>query len=181
MAREKYPDENFQSLYDVLARDKDGEKIAELLLSIMSDSSGRRGLLARLIEVEQQSSENRSGGRAVGSQRAILDMIRESGPLTTDEVMNKGEEYGYRSLRFKQHASTTLNKAVSSGYIGKVRGHRSLKFAAPKDAIQEALKTLGGKLPSECEASDILEISKLTGLGVETVDSLLTSWDVKGT
>ena len=169
-------EEEMNVLSRLLLSDENGVKIANILLNLMSDPEKRRGLLARLIEIQKESNK-KIQGRAVGSQRAILDMINELGPLSTDQVMENSADYGYRSLRFKQHASTTLNKAVNQGYIGKVRSKNGLKFASPKDAIQEALKDMDGKLPIECGPDDLLEISKKTDLQIEVIDNVLRNWN----
>jgi len=169
-------EKNMNTLTRLFLSDETSVKIANILLNLMSDPEKRRGLLARLIEIEKESTKE-VRGRAVGSQRAILDMIDELGPLSTDQVMENSEDYGYRSLRFKQHASTTLNKAVNQGYIGKVRSRNGLKFASPKDAIKEALKDMDGKLPIECGPDDLLMISKKTDLQIEIIDNVLRNWN----
>ena len=164
--------DTFKKLSDHLRSDPEGERIAELLSELLSGRATRNGLYARLVELKSEL-EATPRTRPVGTQRALLDMIEESGPLTTNQVMERAQEYGYRSLRFKQHASSMLNRAVDSGQLGKIRRRPTgLFFGHPEDAIKEALKQIR-KVPAECDVTDLTELAKITGLRIETVDEML--------
>ena len=163
----------FKDLSDRLKRDPEGEQIASLLSELLSDRATRNGLYARLLAMKSELAEA-PRTRPVGTQRALIEMVEESGPLTTDGVMARAEEYGYRSLRFKQHASAMLNRAVDAGQLGKIRRRPTgLFFGQPEDAVREALKQIG-KVPAECGVANLTELAKITGLRIETVDEVLT-------
>jgi hypothetical protein len=164
--------DTFNKLSERLRSDPEGEQVAELLFELLSGRATRNGLYARLLALKSELDET-PRTRPVGTQRALIEMVEESGPLTTDEVMALAEEYGYRSLRFKQHASSMLNRAVDAGQLGKIRRRPTgLFFGQPEDAVREALKQIG-KVPAECGVADLTELAKITGLRIETVDETL--------
>ena len=155
---------NTERLVALLAIDEEGERLAGQLTHILVDEQKRELLRLKLDEISESDLVSQHDITLTRSEADVLRIVQGANmPLTASDIVDRSGPDAVDSLRYRQHASATLNKLVVKDFLGKVQGPgRSTYFAPPRDAVKQALVYLGHS-PEEC---DLQSLSDITGLSL---------------
>ncbi len=155
-------DEDLQRLLALLQVDKEGEQIAEKLNQILVDRRKRTLLLVKLQEIEQTVGALGQEVSLTPSEAEVVRLIQDARrPLSAQEVTERASGR-LESLKYRQHASATLNSLVDKGVLGKLRGPRRLQyFTEALEAIKQTINQLG-QSPEEYDAQAVAESTGLS-------------------
>jgi hypothetical protein len=149
----------------LLELDEQGEEIAEIISGMLVDESERNMFVARLAEIRNQLQAMDAKAILTDAEDAVRRFVVEAKrPVTTQEVAEKiGPEFP--SLKYRTHASATLNSLVSKGVLGKFKEGYSYYFTTPREAVMVHLKKREEE-PGRCSPA---EIAEETGMPLGTV------------
>jgi len=166
-------DRTIQELAATLSADSRGAVLARMLLEVVRSRPKRTALEALLIGLAEQGAA--SGADLTPMEQAIMNMLSESGrnSLTLEDVRLRSGDHGFDSLSRLSHVSKTVNDLAGKGRIGKWSeptgpGRPAVQFGDPGDAVMKALVRLG-MMPDEVGEDQMLEISRMTGLPLDSV------------
>ena len=162
---------NISKLAALLELDEDGEWLAGKFSQCLVDEKKRELLKPKLSEVDEAYWSMNQDLTLTPSEADVLRMVHDANkPLTASDITTKSGPGMVDSLKYRQHASATLNKLVDKGLLGKVpnRG-RGMYFAPSRDAVKQILIYLG-QVPQEI---DLQIISDISGLPPETLTTII--------
>ncbi len=156
---------NIAKLTALLELDEQGEEMAEVIAGMLVDDRKRNIFITKLAEIRTQLQAMDVKVELTDAEDAVRRFVEDAKkPVTTQEV---AEEFGleFPSLKYRTHASATLNSLVSKGILGKFKEGYSFYFTTPREAVMVRLKKRNEE-PGRCTAA---EIAKETGMPLETV------------
>ena len=153
---------NFSQLLALLQVDEDGDWLASKLNQYLVDETKRELLKQKLSEIEDTYLSMNQDITLTQSEADVLRIVQNANkPLTAFDITEESGPGMIDSLKYRQHASATLNRLVEKGLLGKVRGRgRGTYFAPARDAVKQNLVYLGQRP----EDGDLQTISEITGL-----------------
>ncbi len=162
---------NLEQLLALLQVDEHGEFIAGKLSQVLVDKRKRSLLLVKIQEIEDALQSLGQEIRLTPSETEAMRIIRDaSKPLTASELAESASGGRLESLKYRQHASASLNSLVEKGVAGKVRGPgRQLYFTEAREAVKQAITQLG-QSPDDYDPQAIVEA---TGLSLARVLSVV--------
>lgn len=162
---------NLNQLHALLQVDEDGDWFASKLNQYLVEENKRELLKQKLSEIEDTDLSVNRDITLTQSEADVLRIVQDANkPLAAFDITKESGPGIVDSLKYRQHASATLNRLVEKGLLGKFRGRgRSTYFALPRDAVKQILVYLG-QLPGE---GDLERISCMTGLSQETLRTTL--------
>jgi hypothetical protein len=157
---------DIQRLLALLQVDEYGEAIARRLNQALVDGRKRSLLLLKLEEIENSVQTLAQEITLTPSEAETIRMIQEARkPLTTLEITERAGG-GAESLKYRQHASASLNGLVGKGLLGKVRGPgRQMYFTTAREAIKHAITQLG-QSPDEYDPQAVADVTGLSAARV---------------
>jgi len=157
---------DIQRLLVLLQVDSEGEDIAEKLNRILVDRRKRLLLMVKLQEVEEMVKALEQEVSLTPSETEVVRIIRDARkPLAAQEI-TEGASGRLESLRYRQHASATLNSLVDKGVLGKLKGRgRILYFTEALEAVKQTINQLG-QSPDDYDPQAVAES---TGLSIARV------------
>lgn len=160
---------SIDKLKALLEVDESGEKIADMINKMIIDDRGKSIFFSNLIDVQRQLSMLGQEIKLKKSEEAVKELVLSENRLLSSKDVSEMINADYKSLKYKTHASTTLNSLVGKGILGKIKRGYVYYYTSPKEAVLEQLKKLGEK-PEECSPE---EISKETKMPINTVLDVL--------
>ena len=162
---------NISKLAALLELDEDGEWLAGKFSQYLVDEKKRELLKLKISEVDEAHLSMNQDFTLTQSEADVLRMVIDANkPLTASDITAQSELGKVDSLKYRQHASATLNKLVGKGLLGKVPSQgRGTYFAPSRDAVKQILIFLG-QVPQE---SDLQAISDISGLPPETLTTII--------
>ena len=153
---------NLEQLLALLQVDEHGEFIAGKLSQVLVDKRKRSLLLVKIQEIEDALQSLGQEIRLTPSETEAFRIIRDaSKPLTASELTERASGR-LESLKYRQHASASLNSLVEKGVLGKVRGPgRQLYFTEAREAVKQAITQLG-QSPDDYDPQAIVEATGLS-------------------
>lgn len=156
---------NIAKLIALLELDDEGEEIAEIIAGMLVDERKRNLFITRLVEIRSQLRAMDVKVELTEAEDAVRRFVMEAKrPITAQEVA-EGTGQEFPSLKYRTHASATLNSLVSKGVLGKFKVGYSYYFTTPKETVMERLKKRGEE-PGRCSPA---EIAEETGMPLGTV------------
>ena len=154
----------------LLELDEDGEWFAGKFSQYLVDEKKRELLKLKVSEVDEAYLSMNQDLTLTQSEADVLRVVHEANkPLTASDITTQSGPGIVDSLKYRQHASATLNKLVDKGLLGKVPSQgRSMYFAPSRDAVKQILIHLG-QVPQEI---DLQIISDISGLPPETLTTI---------
>jgi len=154
----------------LLELDEDGEWFAGKFSQYLVDEKKRELLKLKVSEVDEAYLSMNQDLTLTQSEADVLRVVHEANkPLTASDITTQSGPSMVHSLKYRQHASATLNKLVDKGLLGKVPSQsRGTYFAPPRDAVKQILIYLG-QVPQEI---DLQIISDISGLPPETLTTI---------
>lgn len=156
---------NIAKLTALLQLDEQGEEMAEIIAGMLVDDRKRNIFITRLEEIRNKLLAIDAGVKLTGAEDAVRRLVFDTkSPVTAQRV---SEEIGtqFHSLKYRTHASATLNSLVNKGVIGKFKKGYSYYFTTPREAVMEVLKRRNEE-PVKCSPA---EIAEETGMPLGTV------------
>jgi predicted transcriptional regulator len=144
---------------------EEGETIALLILDYLINDEKKTILLTLLASFRQEEQKQ---VKLTKLEKAVYDLVQELGAVTIDDVI---EHLGDKvdSLKYRTHASDTLNSLVRKGLIGKIVYGKKALYLTPEEAVIQAMKDLD-MLPTRC---NIKKIAEYTNLSIYKVVSVI--------
>jgi hypothetical protein len=154
----------------LLELDEDGEWFAGKFSQYLVDEKKRELLKLKVSEVDEAYLSMNQDLTLTQSEADVLRMVHDANkPITASDITTQSGPGIIHSLKYRQHASATLNKLVDKGLLGKVPSQsRGTYFAPPRDAVKQILIYLG-QVPQEI---DLQIISDISGLSPETLTTI---------
>ena len=154
-------DELCQKLREI----EEGETIALLILDYLVDDRKKLTLLSILASFRVEKQEQ---PKLTKMEKAVYELVQKLGAVTIDDVI---EHLGDKidSLKYRTHASDTLNSLVRKGLIGKIVYGKKALYLTPEEAVIQAMKDLD-MLPTKC---NIKKIAEYTNLSIYKVASII--------
>ena len=162
---------NINKLAALLKLDEDGEWFAGKLSQYLVDENKRELLKLKVSEVDEDYLSMNQDLTLTQSEADVLRMVHDANkPLTASDITTQSGPDRVDSLKYRQHASATLNRLVDKGLLGKVPSQRRGTYFAPsRDAVKQILIFLG-QVPQEI---DLQIISDISGLPQETSATII--------
>ena len=162
---------SFDQLVALLKVDKDREWLAAKLSQYLVDEKKRELLKLKLSEVDEAYLSMNQDITLTPSEADVLRIVQKANkPLMASDITTQSGPGIVNSLKYRQHASATLNKLVEMGLLGKVPSQgRGTYFALARDAVKQILVYLG-QVPEE---GDPQTISDISGLPPEKTTTLI--------
>ena len=162
---------NISKLAALLELDEDGEWLAGKFNQYLVDEKKRELLKLKISEMDAAYLSMSQDLTLTQSEADVLKMVHAANkPLTASDISNKSGPGVVDSLKYRQHASATLNKLVHKSLLGRVpKQGRNMYFAPSRDAVKQILVYLG-QVPQEIDPQVISDIS---GLPPETLSTIL--------
>ncbi|MCZ7401062.1 MAG: hypothetical protein O8C61_02440 [Candidatus Methanoperedens sp.] len=158
-------DKSIEKLKVLLELEENGGQIAEDLANILVDERKKSLFKAKLEEIKKELVTSAQEVKLTPMEEAVRDLVLEIRmPITAQEVSEKIGD-NYPSLKYRTHASATLNSLVSKGILGKFKVGYSYYFTSPKEVVMEMLKRRGEE-PNKCSP---VEIARETGMPLSKV------------
>ena len=154
----------------LLELDEDGEWLAGKFSQYLVDEQKRELLKLKVSEIDDAYLSMNQDLTLTQSEADVWRMVHDANkPLTASDITTQSGPGIVDSLKYRQHASATLNKLVDKGLLGKVPSQsRGTYFAPPRDAVKQILIYLG-QVPQEI---DLQIISDISGLPPETLTTI---------
>lgn len=160
---------SINKLKALLEVDEEGEKIADMLNKLLIEDRKRNILYYKLVEMQKQFSTLGQEIKLTKSEEAVKDLVLKiKKPLTSQDVADKIGE-NYKSIKYRTHASSTLNSLVSKGVLGRIKQGYVYYYTNPKEAVIEQLKRRG-ETPDKCSPEEMAEES---GMPINAVFDVL--------
>ena len=162
---------NISKLAALLELDEDGEWLAGKFSQDLVDEQKREVLKLKVSEIDDAYLSMNQDLTLTQSEADVWRMVHDANkPLTASDITTQSGPGIVDSLKYRQHASATLNKLVDKGLLGKVPSQsRGTYFAPSRDAVKQILIYLG-QVPQEI---DLQIISDISGLPPETLTTII--------
>ena len=149
-----------EQLKALLEIDPEGEKIADMINKMIIDNRKRNIFYSKLIAIQKQYSTLGQEIKLAKSEEAVKELILNEKKLLASQDVADMIDDKYKSLKYKTHASSTLNSLVRKGVLGRVKYGFSYYYTTPKEAVIQHLKRMG-VTPDVCSPEEISKVSKM--------------------